>query len=82
MSSTTLSSKGQLVIPREVRMKLGLSAGDRFLCRAEGDSIVLVREGREKATCRIAEDGLPVLSAPPGAPEMTPERVKEILLEE
>lgn len=81
MASATLSSKGQLVIPLELRRLLGLRAGDRFQCAAEGDRIVLVPEGRERADCRMGADGLPVLKAPAGAPEMTPDRVKEILSE-
>lgn len=81
MATTTMSSKGQLVIPLELRRRLGLRAGDRFFCAVDGEKIVLVPETHEKAECRIGADGLPILTAPPGAPEMTPELVKEILSE-
>lgn len=37
----TLSEKGQLVIPREIRVKYKLSKGDRFLVREEAGKIVL-----------------------------------------
>lgn len=37
----TLSEKGQLVIPSEIRTKYGLSKGDRFLVRDVDGSIVL-----------------------------------------
>lgn len=36
-----LSSKGQLVIPSEVRKSLGLKPGDRFDVRLENDEIIL-----------------------------------------
>lgn len=81
MSTATMSSKGQLVIPLELRRMLGLRAGDRFLCAVDGEKIVLMPEGHEQARSRIGADGLPILTAPAGAPEMTPGLVKEILSE-
>jgi len=41
MSTTTLSSKFQVVIPKEVRDSLRLSAGQTFTVMAKGDLIVL-----------------------------------------
>jgi len=38
---TKLSSKGQVVIPEEIRQELGLETGSQFLIYAEKDSIVL-----------------------------------------
>jgi AbrB family looped-hinge helix DNA binding protein len=35
MCTATLSSKGQLVIPLELRRMLGLRAGDRFVCAVD-----------------------------------------------
>mgnify|MGYP002640377384 CR=1 FL=1 len=45
METVKLSSKFQLVIPRTVRDRLGLSAGDRFQVITLGDRIQLVRVG-------------------------------------
>jgi AbrB family looped-hinge helix DNA binding protein len=42
MSSTTLSAKNQVVIPKDVRESLGLKAGARFDVMAKGDLIILV----------------------------------------
>jgi AbrB family looped-hinge helix DNA binding protein len=41
MSSTTLSAKNQVVIPKDVRESLGLKAGARFGVMAKGDVIIL-----------------------------------------
>ena len=79
--TTTLSSKGQIVIPLELRRRLGLGSGDQFHCEVEGEKIVLSKEKKNEAGFRIGEDGLPILTPPPSAPEMTPELVKDILTE-
>ena len=39
-STTTLSSKGQVVIPEEIRERLGLTPGTRFVVVAEQDVVV------------------------------------------
>lgn len=41
VATTRLSSKGQIVIPEEVRARLGLKAGDEFVVVGEDDVIVL-----------------------------------------
>lgn len=40
-NTTTMSSKGQVVIPEEIRDRLQLSAGDRFIVLAERDVVIL-----------------------------------------
>jgi AbrB family looped-hinge helix DNA binding protein len=40
LTITKLSSKGQVVIPDEIRKKLGLETGAQFLIYAEKDAIV------------------------------------------
>ena len=40
-ATTRLSSKGQVVIPEEIRNDLGLSEGDQFVVIGEGDSVIL-----------------------------------------
>lgn len=77
--TTTLSSKGQVVIPLEIRKRLGLPAGAVISCEIEDGRIILdPNPGSQRATM-AHESGRPVLVAPPGAPEMSPELVKEIL---
>jgi AbrB family looped-hinge helix DNA binding protein len=41
VSTTRLSSKGQVVIPEEVRVRLRLTAGARFVVVGEGDVVIL-----------------------------------------
>ena len=41
MASSTLTSKGQMTLPKAVRQKLRLKAGDRFEVSVQDKSIVL-----------------------------------------
>lgn len=79
--TTTLSSKGQIVIPLEIRKKLGLSAGAVISCDLEDGRIVLDPRGSARPARLLSAADYSALEAPEGAPEMTPERVKEILSE-
>lgn len=40
-TTTRLSSKGQVVIPEEIRNDLGLSEGDEFAVIGQGDAVIL-----------------------------------------
>lgn len=79
MNSATISTKGQLVIPHRFRKALHLQAGDRVLFSLEGDKLSLQRDQPKRARLIRGKFGRPVLIAPPGAPPMTPDRVKAIL---
>ncbi len=41
LATTKLSSKGQVVIPEEVRKRLGLEPGAQFVVVGEGDVVIL-----------------------------------------
>ena len=41
IETTKMSSKGQIVIPEEIRHKLGLKTGDKFLVMGEKDVVIL-----------------------------------------
>ena len=41
IATTKLSSKGQIVIPEEVRKELGLEPGAQFVVMGEGDVVIL-----------------------------------------
>ena len=41
IATTKLSSKGQIVIPEQVRKELGLEPGAQFVVMGEGDVVIL-----------------------------------------
>ena len=41
IATTKLSSKGQVVIPEEIRKQLGLKEGDQFVVVGQDDAIIL-----------------------------------------
>lgn len=79
--TTTLSSKGQIVLPRRVRSKLGLQPGTQFDVSTSGEKVVLVPRGpRGKAKLvRNRKTGMPTLVPPRGTPPMTSEAVRAAL---
>lgn len=78
MSTATLSTKGQLVIPSRFRKALHLQPGDKVSFAVEDGKLVLQRD--EPGRARLVEKhGRKVLVAPPGVPPMTPEVVKALL---
>ena len=58
MTQAILSSKYQLVVPREVRKRLKLHSGQRMLFLVKGDTITLVPDRPLSALRGIAK-GLP-----------------------
>lgn len=45
-----MTSKGQVTVPKEVRDRLGLKAGDKIDFQLENDSTVALRKIQEKTT--------------------------------
>lgn len=43
LSTTKMSSRGQVVIPEEVRVRLGLTPGVQFVVVGDGDVVILKR---------------------------------------
>lgn len=82
MMTTTLSSKGQVVLPRLVRSKLHLAPGTRLVCVIQGDSVVLTPEHPRRFVREYITDpltGLRVTKAPNGLEPVTTEMVKTLL---
>ena len=48
VSVGTVTSKGQVTIPKEIRETLGVIEGDRLIFLVEGDKVVLRKVGSEK----------------------------------
>lgn len=59
---TILSTKGQVVLPRAARQKLGLPAGTKFACRISNGSIVLTPKGRLRGVPRLVKDPVTALT--------------------
>ncbi len=78
VSTATLSTKGQLVIPNRFRKALHLQPGDKVSITIEGGKLVLQRD-QPRCARLVERQGRKVLVAPPGAPPMTPEVVKALL---
>lgn len=49
MQATSVTSKGQVTIPKAVRQKLGIRTGSKVLIRVEGDHAVLTTVGAPEA---------------------------------
>lgn len=80
--TTTVSTKGQVVIPQSVRHKLGIRPGDRLSTRIVDGSLVLRPVGRPRGRARIIISpisGLPAIEPPEGAPQLTTEQVRALL---
>jgi AbrB family looped-hinge helix DNA binding protein len=43
VATTRMSSKGQVVIPEDVRRALGLEVGAQFIVMGDGDTVILKR---------------------------------------
>jgi AbrB family looped-hinge helix DNA binding protein len=79
---TRVSTKGQVVLPGQLRRRLGINAGDDLDVRVETGSIVLTPRTRRPARSKIVTDpvtGLPVLSIGANSPALTSREVEEIL---
>ena len=79
--TTTLSRKGQIVVPRSIRTKLGLQPGTQFEISTDGGKVVLQPRALRKPA-RLKRDrktGLPTFVVPAGTPEITPEFVRTVL---
>lgn len=81
--TATLSSKGQIVLPKQARNRLRLHPGARLVCTVDGDSIVLTPEnpiaGRPKLMID-ARTGLRITKSP-AQTKVTSEDVRAAMLD-
>lgn len=81
---TKISTKGQVVLPVQIRRKLGLRTGDPLDTQVEGGRIVLTPQRARSRNVSIVIDpvtGLPALSAGSHAPLLSSKQVRDILAE-
>jgi AbrB family looped-hinge helix DNA binding protein len=79
MSASTLSTKGQLVIPTQYRRALNLRPGDKVEVTLEGHRLILERRSGRAAKLTRGRFGRPVLVSAPNAPAITTASVNAIL---
>jgi AbrB family looped-hinge helix DNA binding protein len=79
MSSSTLSTKGQLVIPMRYRRALNLRPGDKVELTLEGPRLILERKSPRPAKLTRGRFGRPVLVSAPQASAITTEAVNLLL---
>jgi AbrB family looped-hinge helix DNA binding protein len=82
MTTTTLSSKGQVVLPRLLRSQLHLAPGTKLLCEIQGNSVVLTPQLPREWAREYAIDpltGLRVTKASADTEPITTEMVKALL---
>ncbi len=70
---TTVSSKGQLVIPAEMREALGIEAGTRVAIRKEGDELIL-RPATKTVARRLIKELCGITA---GGPSMTDQLIAD-----
>lgn len=78
---TKLSSKGQVVIPIEIRKRLDLPTGSIMDCHLDQNRIILSPCESNTEAKLISDAQYVALEAPSAAPEMSPEKVRDILSE-
>ena len=74
----TLSSKGQVVLPKQARARLRLRPGAKLSCKVEGGSIVLTPEQASLEPPKLITDsktGLRITQSPAGT-KVTSEDVR------
>jgi AbrB family looped-hinge helix DNA binding protein len=79
---TTLSTKGQIVLPRAIREKLGVRAGMKLSARIVNGSVVLTPTTPSVGKPRLVRDvttGLMVTQAPKHGATITSQAVRAIL---
>ncbi|HOC01546.1 MAG TPA: AbrB/MazE/SpoVT family DNA-binding domain-containing protein [Verrucomicrobiota bacterium] len=80
---TKLSSKGQVVLPKQARLRLRLRPGVKLLCEVHGGSILLTPEHPAAELPRPMRDpksGLRITKSPAGT-QVTSQDVRAALLD-
>lgn len=79
---TTLSTKGQIVLPQAARRKLALRPGVKFACRVANGTVILTPKSRALGRSKLIRDratGLRITRGPLGGPTVTSDQVRAAL---
>jgi AbrB family looped-hinge helix DNA binding protein len=81
--TVTMSTKGQIVVPKEIRRRAGIDAGDKLEISLEDGRVQLRKAGkppRQRLKIKINKSsGMPYFDAPKDAPTITLDWIKEQL---
>jgi AbrB family looped-hinge helix DNA binding protein len=81
--TTRLSTKGQIVLPKQARTRLQLRPGTKLACKIEGNSIVLTPEQpitHKPKLVREPKTGL-IITKSPGHVHVTSQDVQSALVD-
>ena len=81
--TTVLSSKGQVVLPKQARLRLRLRPGVKLVCEVQGGSIRLTPEHPAAELPRLIQDpksGLRITKSPAGI-QVSSQDVRAALLD-
>ncbi|HEX9783435.1 MAG TPA: AbrB/MazE/SpoVT family DNA-binding domain-containing protein [Opitutaceae bacterium] len=78
---TTVSTKGQVVLPQKARRELGIGPGTKLDCRIDGGSVVLTPKRTVVRKTRLVRDRVTGLIVTDGGPTVTSEQVRAALAE-
>lgn len=79
---TTLSTKGQIVLPRAIRQKLALRPGTKFTSRVVNGTVILTPQTPSPGRARLVRDahtGLTVTQGAANGPVVTNESIRALL---
>ena len=76
---TTVSTKGQVVLPQRARRRLGLRPGTKLECRIDGGSVVLTPKGLVPPKSRQVRDKVTGLIVTDGGPKVSSDQVRAAL---
>lgn len=76
--TTTIDRAGRLVIPKEMRERVGLTAGSTVTIR-EQDGRVEIEPAYQESRLIEGPHGLLMIEAPPGAQKITNDQVRSTL---
>lgn len=78
-ATTKMSSRGQVVIPEEIRNQLGLVPGTRFVVLGEGDVVIL--KTVKMPSMEEFDDMIEEIRRQVDMAEITPEDVERVIRE-
>jgi AbrB family looped-hinge helix DNA binding protein len=81
MSSLTVSAKGQVVIPLEIRERLGITPGSKVHVSSEGNRVTIALHRQKKPSDVMSGYGMLKYKGPPLKKSLLEVKVEDLMLE-